>query len=77
VTITNTNVPVLGQQFAWNYDGGGTPIAITSIPDQIVGTAGAISNASPSVANTNVFSFGFNNTSGNVANVRYGWVRIS
>jgi hypothetical protein len=29
------------------------------------------------VANTNVFSFGINNASGNVVEVRYGWVRIS
>jgi hypothetical protein len=77
VTVTNTNVPVLGQQFAWNYEGGGSPILFTSIPDQIVGTAGTISNAAPAVANTNVFSFGFNNTSGSEQTVRYGWIRIS
>ena len=77
VSVTNTNVPVIGQQFAWNYEGAGNPIMLTSIPAQIIGTAGAISNASPVVANTNVFSFGINNASGNVVEVRYGWVRIS
>jgi hypothetical protein len=77
VTVTNTNVPVLGQQFAWNYEGPGTPLLLTSIPAQIIGTAGAISNASPAVANTNVFSFGINNASGNVVDVRYGWIKIS
>jgi hypothetical protein len=76
-TITNTNVPVIGQQFAWNYEGAGNPIVFTSIPAQIIGTAGAISNASPMVANTNVFTFGINNTSGSNQTVRYGWVRIS
>jgi hypothetical protein len=76
-TITNTNVPVIGQQFAWNYEGAGNPIVFTSIPAQIIGTAGAISNASPAVANTNVFTFGINNTSGSNQTVRYGWVRIS
>jgi len=77
VTVTNTNVPVLGQQFAWNYEGGGSPILFTSIPNQIIGTASAISNAAPAVANTNVFSFGINNTSGSPQTVRYGWIRIS
>ena len=77
VTITNNNVPVLGQQFAWNYEGAGNPIMLTSIPDQIIGTAGAISNAAPVVANTNVFTFGINNSSGSSQPVRYGWIRIS
>jgi hypothetical protein len=78
VTVTNTNVPVIGQQFAWNYEGGGNILMLNSIPAQIIGTAGAISNAEPAVGNTtNVFSFGINNASGNVANVRYGWIKIS
>jgi hypothetical protein len=49
----------------------------TSIPAQIIGTAGAISNAQPAVANTNVFSFGINNTSGNTVTVNYGYTKIS
>jgi hypothetical protein len=77
VSISNTNVPVIGQQFAWNYEGAGNPIMLTSIPAQIIGTAGAISNAAPAVANTNVFTFGINNTSGSSQTVRYGWIRIS
>jgi hypothetical protein len=76
-TVTNINVPVIGQQFAWNYEGGGNLILFTSIPAQIIGTAGAISNAAPVVANTNVFSFGINNASGNTVTVSYGWVKIS
>jgi hypothetical protein len=76
-TVTNINVPVIGQQFAWNYEGGGNLILFTSIPAQIIGTAGAISNAAPAVANTNVFSFGINNASGNTVTVRYGWIKIS
>ena len=76
-TVTNNNVPVIGQQFAWNYEGGGNLILLTSIPAQIIGTAGAISNAAPAVANTNVFSFGINNASGNTVTVSYGWVKIS
>jgi len=76
-TVTNTNVPVIGQQFAWNYEGGGNILMFTSIPAQIIGTAGAIANAQPAVANTNVFSFGINNTSGGNVTVRYGWIQIS
>jgi hypothetical protein len=77
VTVTNTNVPVLGQQFAWNYEGGGNVLLLTSIPNQIVGTAGTISNAAPVVTNTNVFSFGINNASGSEQSIRYGWIKIS
>jgi hypothetical protein len=77
VSVSNTNVPVIGQQFAWNYTGGGNILMFTSIPAQIIGTAGAISNASPAVANTNVFSFGIDNTSGNTVTVNYGWIQIS
>jgi hypothetical protein len=77
VTVTNNNVPVLGQQFAWNYEGGGNVLMFNSIPDQIIGTAGAISNAEPVVSNTNVFSFDINNASGNAITVDYGWVKLS
>jgi hypothetical protein len=78
VTVTNTNVPVLGYQYAWNYTGGGSPILFTSIPNQIIGTAGAISTASPSVGTTtNTFVFGIqNNTASNIT-VNYGYLKIS
>jgi hypothetical protein len=77
-TVTNTNVPVVGAQYAWVYTGGGTPIDFTSIPNQFVGTANAIvrSNTAPS-ATTNRFDFGINNTSGGNVTVRYGWIAIS
>jgi hypothetical protein len=77
VSVSNTNVPVIGQQFAWNYEGGGNILMFNSIPAQIIGTAGAIANAQPAVANTNVFSFGINNTSGGNVTVSYGWIQIS
>jgi hypothetical protein len=77
-SITNTNVPVVGAQYAWVYNGGGTPIDFTSIPNQFVGTANTIVRSSGTgVANTNVFVFGINNTSGSTQVVRYGWVQIS
>jgi hypothetical protein len=77
-TITNTNVPVAGVQYAWVYNGGGTPIDFTSIPNQFEGTANTIvrSNVAPSTT-TNRFDFGINNTSGNTQVVRYGWIKIS
>jgi hypothetical protein len=77
-TITNTNVPVVGAQYAWVYTGGGTPIDFTSIPNQFTGTANTIlrSNVAPS-ATTNRFDFGINNTSGGNVTVRYGWIQIS
>jgi hypothetical protein len=75
VTITNNNVPVIGQQFAWNYSG--NALVITSIPSQIIGTAGAISNASPGVGTTtNVFEFSIDNNSGNSAVVNYGYTKL-
>jgi hypothetical protein len=78
VSVSNTNVPVIGQQFAWNYEGAGNPILLTSIPAQVIGTAGAISNANPSVGTTtNTFVFGINNTSGNSVVVNYGYTKIS
>ena len=77
-TVTNTNVPVVGAQYAWVYNGGGTPIDFTSIPNQFTGTANTIvrSSVAPS-ATTNRFDFGINNTSGNSQTVRYGWTAIS
>ena len=74
--VSNTNVPVLGVQYAWNYVTGGNLI-INSLPAQFVGTAGGISNASPAVSNTNVFSFSITNNSGVSQTVNYGWTQIS
>jgi len=76
-TVTNTNVPVVGQQYAWVYNGGGTPIDFVSIPNQFVGTGNAIvrSNIAPS-ATTNRFDFSINNTSGNTQTVQYGYTAL-
>jgi len=77
-TITNTNVPVVGAQYAWVYTGGGSPVDFTSIPNQFVGTSNTIvrSSVAPS-ATTNRFDFGINNTSGDNITVRYGYITIS
>jgi hypothetical protein len=74
-TVTNSNVPVVGQQYAWNYTGGGTPIEITAMPTQFVGTGNTIVSSNPSVgSNSNVFNFTINNTSGEAKTVYWGYV---
>jgi len=78
VSVSNTNVPVIGYQYAWNYTGGSSPISFTSIPAQIIGTAGAISTASPAVGTTtNTFVFGIQNNTASGVTVNYGYIKIS
>jgi hypothetical protein len=74
-SVSNTNVPVIGQQYAWNYTGGGTPIEFTAIPTQFIGTANNIVSSNPSVGTTsNKFDFVINNTSGSAQTVYWGYV---
>ena len=78
VSVTNNNVPVIGVQYAWNYTGAGSPILLTSIPAQIIGTAGAISTDSPAVGTTtNTFVFGIQNNTVSGITVNYGYLKIS
>jgi hypothetical protein len=78
VSVSNSNVPVIGVQYAWNYTGAGSPILLTSIPAQIIGTAGAISTASPAVGtSTNTFVFGIQNNTASGITVNYGYLKIS
>ena len=78
VAVTNSNVPVLGTQYAWNYTGAGNPILFTSIPDQIIGTEGVISTATVSVGTTtNTFVFGIQNNTTASVTVDWGYVKIS
>jgi hypothetical protein len=78
VSISNLNVPVIGVQYAWNYTGGGSPILLTSIPTQIIGTAGVIYTDSPAVGTTtNTFVFGIQNNTGSNVTVDYGYIKIS
>ena len=77
-TITNSNVPIVGAQYAWVYNGGGSPVDFTSIPNQFTGTANTIVRSSVGASGTtNRFDFGINNTSGGNITVRYGWIAIS
>jgi len=76
VTLSNSNVPVIGVQYGWYYLAGNA-LVLTSIPSQIVGTAGSISTSVPAVSNTNTFTFGITNNSGLPKTVYYGYVKIS
>ena len=77
-TITNSNVPIVGAQYAWVYNGGGSPVDFTSIPNQFTGTSNTIVRSSVGASGTtNRFDFGINNSSGGNITVRYGWVAIS
>jgi hypothetical protein len=74
--VTNTNVPVLGEQYAWYY-AVGNALVLTSIPNQFTGTVGSISNVNTYLGNTaNVFTFGITNNSGNTAVVNYGYTKL-
>jgi hypothetical protein len=75
VSLTNTNVPVIGNQYSWYYVAGNN-LVLTSIPSQIIGTSGSISTSHPAVNNTNVFSFDITNNSGSNATVYYGYSKI-
>jgi hypothetical protein len=76
VTLSNANVPVIGVQYGWYYLAG-SALVLTSIPSQIVGTAGTISTSSPAVSNSNTFTFGITNNSGTSQIVYYGYVKVS
>ncbi len=76
-TVTNDNVPVVGQQFAWVYTGGGTPLDFVSLPDQFVGTAGTIVRSNPGgITEANQFNFTIANLSGSSQTVAWGYVKI-
>jgi len=76
VTLSNSNVPVIGVQYGWYYVAGNA-LVLTSIPSQIVGTAGTISTSAPAGSNTNTFTFGITNNSGLSQIVYYGYIKVS
>jgi hypothetical protein len=76
VTVTNTNVPVIGNQYAWYYLAGNA-LVFTAIPTQIIGTNNTIITDSPSVGTTtNVFTFGITNNSGSSQVVNWGYNKL-
>ena len=75
--VTNGNVPVVGQQFAWVYNAGGSPIDFTSIPNQFTGTSNTIVRSGVGGSSTtNTFDFGINNSSGASQTVYWGYVTL-
>ena len=76
VTLSNTNVPAIGVQYGWYYLAGNA-LVLTSIPSQIVGTAGSIVTTSPVITNSNTFTFGITNNSGVSQIIYYGYIKIS
>jgi hypothetical protein len=76
VTLSNSNVPAIGVQYGWYYLVGNA-LVLTSIPSQIVGTAGSIVTTSPAVSNSNTFTFGITNNSGVSQIIYYGYIKIS
>jgi hypothetical protein len=76
-TITNANLPVVGQQFAYVYTGGGTKLDIISLPSQIVGTPGTILR-DPNILGTSStdFQFVLSNSSGQVVDLHWGWFKV-
>ena len=78
VSVSNSNVAAIGYQYAWNYTGGGSPILLTAIPDQIRGSAGTISTDDTYTGTTsNRFDFGISNSSGSSQTIYYGYAKIS
>ena len=78
VSVSNSNVAAIGYQYAWNYTGGGSPILLTAIPDQIRGSAGTISTDATYAGTTgNRFDFGIANSSGASQTIYYGYAKIS
>jgi hypothetical protein len=75
VSISNTNVPVIGNQYGWYYVAGNA-LVLTSIPSQIIGTSGSIITTDPNPTNSNVFTFGITNNSGTNQTVYYGYKTI-
>ena len=75
VTLSNSNVPVIGVQYGWYYIAGNI-FVLTSIPSQIVGTAGSIITSAPEVTNSNTFTFGITNNSASSQIVYYGYTQI-
>jgi hypothetical protein len=76
VTVTNTNVPVVGNQYAWYYLAGNA-LVFTSIPSQVVGTNNTIITTLAGGTTSNVFTFGITNNSGTSQTVNYGYTTIS
>jgi len=75
VNVSNTNVPAIGVQYGWYY-AVGNALVLTSMPNQIVGTAGVISTATVATTSSNVFRFGITNNSVSTQTVYWGYTTL-
>jgi hypothetical protein len=77
VTTANTNVPVVGSQYAWYY-AAGNALVFNSIPDQIYGSNNTILSSPQGYnANTsNIFRFGITNNSGASQTIYWGYTKL-
>ena len=75
VSTSNTNVPVVGVQYGWYY-AEGNALVLTSMPNQIVGTAGSISTATVATTSSNVFTFGITNNSTSSQVINWGYTTL-
>ena len=75
VVLTNTNVPTVGSQYGWYYLAGNA-LVLTSMPNQVVGTAGSISTDVVVTTTANVFTFGITNNSGSSQVVNWGYTEL-
>jgi hypothetical protein len=77
VTTANTNVPVVGSQYAWYY-AAGNALVFSSIPDQIIGSNNTILSSPQGYApnTSNIFRFGITNNSGSNQTIYWGYSRL-
>ena len=77
VTTANTNVPVLGSQYAWYYSAGNA-LVWNNIPDQITGTNNTIVSSPAAYApnTSNVFKFRITNNSGVAQTIYWGYIKL-
>jgi len=77
VTTANTNVPVLGSQYAWYYSAGNA-LVWNSIPDQITGTNNTIVSSPAAYApnTSNVFKFRITNNSATSQTIYWGYIKL-
>jgi hypothetical protein len=77
-TITNANLPVLGQQQAYAYTGAGTPLDWVSLPTQIINTAGGVTRNGTLIGPlpANVFDFVIQNDSEQEVVLHYGYTKV-
>jgi hypothetical protein len=77
VTTANTNVPVLGTQFAWHYVAGNA-LLFLALPDQIIGINDTIVDSPQGYPpnTSNVFKFILRNNSGSNQVIYWGYTKL-